>query len=129
MRTSHGCDERLAVPPDEVSVEQAAALPLAGLTALRTLRLLPGGLLGRCVLITGASGGVGRFQSELAALGGACLTPPRNHSECGPSQAVVICYDQGASRYVTDTTDAKYVWTWPGYPQYCIPPGMSPTAC
>ncbi|SEG84799.1 Uncharacterized conserved protein, DUF427 family [Actinacidiphila yanglinensis] len=24
-------------------------------------------------------------------------------------------------RCVFDTTDAKYVWAWPGYPQYCIP--------
>jgi uncharacterized protein (DUF427 family) len=27
------------------------------------------------------------------------------------------------SRYVIDTTRALYVWAWPGYPQYCIPPG------
>jgi uncharacterized protein (DUF427 family) len=26
-----------------------------------------------------------------------------------------------AGRYVFDTTRAKYVWSWPGYPQYCIP--------
>ncbi|NUP17874.1 MAG: zinc-binding dehydrogenase [Streptomyces sp.] len=64
---------RLAVVPDEVGLEQAAALPLAGLTALRTLRK-GGVLLGRRVLITGANGGVGRFQVELAALGGATVT-------------------------------------------------------
>lgn len=28
-----------------------------------------------------------------------------------------------AGRYAFDSTDAKYVWSWPGYPQYCIPPG------
>lgn len=66
--------DRLAALPGEVGMEQAASLPLAGLTALRTLRLLPGGLLGRRVLITGAGGGVGRFQTELAALGGARVT-------------------------------------------------------
>jgi uncharacterized protein (DUF427 family) len=27
-----------------------------------------------------------------------------------------------AGRYVFDTTNAKYLWSWPGYPQYCIPP-------
>ena len=64
---------RLAVVPDEVGLEQAAALPLAGLTALRTLRG-GGELLGRRVLITGANGGVGRFQVELAALAGATVT-------------------------------------------------------
>ncbi|CAO5183628.1 NADPH:quinone reductase [Frankia sp. AiPs1] len=65
--------DRLAVLPDEVTIEQGAALPLAGLTALRTLRL-GGDLLGRRVLVTGASGGVGRYQTELAALAGARVT-------------------------------------------------------
>jgi NADPH2:quinone reductase len=65
--------DRLAPLPAEVSAEQAAALPLAGLTALRTLRLA-GNLLGRRVLITGANGGVGRIQIQLAALAGAEVT-------------------------------------------------------
>lgn len=61
---------RLAVVPQEVSFETAAALPMAGLTALRTLRLL-GSVVGRRVLITGASGAVGRTQVQLARLSGA----------------------------------------------------------
>lgn len=65
--------DRLAVLPGPVDIEPAAALPLAGLTALRTLRL-GGDLLGRRVLVTGANGGVGRFQVELAAAGGARVT-------------------------------------------------------
>lgn len=65
--------DRLAVLPDQVSIEQAAALPLAGLTALRTLRL-GGDLLGRRVLVTGASGGVGGTQVQLAAAAGAEVT-------------------------------------------------------
>jgi NADPH:quinone reductase len=64
---------RLAPLPAGVSIEQAAALPLAGLTALRTLRLA-GDLLGRRVLITGANGGVGRMQIQLAAAAGAEVT-------------------------------------------------------
>jgi NADPH:quinone reductase len=64
---------RLAPLPAQVGIEQAAALPLAGLTALRTLRLA-GGLLGRRVLITGANGGVGRIQIQLAAAAGAEVT-------------------------------------------------------
>ncbi len=63
----------LAEIPDEVSFAQAAALPTAGLTGLRTLRLGPA-ILGRRVLITGASGGVGRFAVQLAHLGGAHVT-------------------------------------------------------
>ena len=65
--------DRLAALPDSVGVEQGAALPLAGLTALRTLRL-GGALLGRRVLVTGANGGVGRYQVQLAALAGAHVT-------------------------------------------------------
>jgi NADPH:quinone reductase-like Zn-dependent oxidoreductase len=72
--------ERAAVPtaqlarlPDAVTVDDAAALPVAGLTALRALSV--GGLaLGRRVIVTGASGGVGRFAVQLAALAGAHVT-------------------------------------------------------
>ena len=64
---------RLVELPAGVSVNQAAALPLAGLTALRTLRL-GGDLLGRRVLITGAGGGVGTLQVQLAAARGANVT-------------------------------------------------------
>lgn len=60
----------LAVVPDDVDLAEAATLPVAGVTALRALRR-SAPLLGRRVLVTGASGGVGRFAVQLAALGGA----------------------------------------------------------
>lgn len=60
----------LAEIPSDVDLADAAALPLAGMTALRTLRAA-GPLLGRRVLITGASGGVGRFAVQLARRSGA----------------------------------------------------------
>jgi NADPH2:quinone reductase len=60
----------LAVVPDEVELGVAAAIPVAGVTALRALRRL-GSLVGRRVLVTGASGGVGRFAVQLAARAGA----------------------------------------------------------
>jgi NADPH:quinone reductase-like Zn-dependent oxidoreductase len=63
----------LAVLPDGVSFEQAAALPVAGLTALRALEI-GGFALGKRVLVTGASGGVGRFAVQLAAMAGAHVT-------------------------------------------------------
>ncbi|HEX6483682.1 MAG TPA: zinc-binding dehydrogenase [Ktedonobacteraceae bacterium] len=60
----------LAELPASVSFAQAATLPVAGLTALRTLE--KGGLLlERRVLITGASGGVGHFACQLARNAGA----------------------------------------------------------
>jgi NADPH2:quinone reductase len=60
----------LAELPAAVSFAQAATLPVAGLTALRTLE--KGGLLvGHSVLITGASGGVGQFACQIARHAGA----------------------------------------------------------
>lgn len=61
---------RMAVLPDNVSFAQAATLPVAGLTALRTLRH-GAPLLGKRVLITGAAGGVGTLAVQLAARSGA----------------------------------------------------------
>ena len=60
----------LAELPERVSFGQAATLPVAGLTALYTLEK-GGGMLGRSVLITGASGGAGHFAVQLARLSGA----------------------------------------------------------
>ncbi|MGE5288565.1 MAG: zinc-binding dehydrogenase [Micromonosporaceae bacterium] len=75
-----GWSERVPVPshrvaplPGSVSFAQAASLPVAGLTALRALRT-GGALLGRRVLVTGASGGVGSFAVQLARAAGAIVT-------------------------------------------------------
>lgn len=63
----------LAVLPERVDVARAAALPLAGLTALRLLRA-SGAVAGLRVLLTGASGGVGHYLTELASATGASVT-------------------------------------------------------
>jgi NADPH:quinone reductase len=60
----------LAEVPESVDLAEAAALPVAGLAALRALRAA-GPLLGRRVLITGASGEVGGLAVQLAAHAGA----------------------------------------------------------
>jgi NADPH:quinone reductase-like Zn-dependent oxidoreductase len=60
----------VAVLPASVEFSAAAALPVAGVTALQAIRAL-GPVVGRRVLITGASGGVGRFAVQLAARAGA----------------------------------------------------------
>ena len=65
--------DQVAVLPAAVTLEQAAALPLAGLTALRMLRTA-GSVIGRRILLTGASGGVGHYFTELAAASGASVT-------------------------------------------------------
>ena len=72
--------ERVAVPthalaelPEKVTFSQAATFPVAGLTALHALAK-NGPLLGRRVLVTGATGGVGDFAVQLARLAGAHVT-------------------------------------------------------
>ena len=72
--------EFLAELPSQVSFEQAATLPVAGLTALRALEI-GGFIVGKRVLITGASGGVGRFAIQLAKLGGAHVTAVARRGE------------------------------------------------
>ncbi|MEU1629934.1 zinc-binding dehydrogenase [Streptomyces sp. NPDC020096] len=86
--------DSLAEIPDAVTTVQAAALPLAGLTALRLLRVA-GPVAGKRLLLTGASGGVGHYLTELAAGGGAEVTavtaaPERGRrlSELGATAAV-----------------------------------------
>ena len=59
--------------PEGISFAQAATLPVAGLTALRAIER-GGFVLDKRVLVTGASGGVGRFAIQLAKLGGAHVT-------------------------------------------------------
>ncbi|MFK0243488.1 zinc-binding dehydrogenase [Amycolatopsis azurea] len=61
---------RLGTVPDGADLGAVSTIPVAGLTALQVLRRM-GQLLGRRVMITGASGGVGRYAIQLAARAGA----------------------------------------------------------
>jgi NADPH:quinone reductase len=92
---------RMAVLPDNVSFASAATLPVAGLTALRTLRQ-GGSLLGQRVLITGAAGGVGRFAVQLAALAGAEVTGVVSH----PDRAAGLS-ELGATAIVANIREAE----------------------
>ncbi|MET7423560.1 NAD(P)-dependent alcohol dehydrogenase [Dactylosporangium sp. NPDC005555] len=60
--------------PANLTFEQAAAVPLAGNTALMGLRDAAGVRAGQRVLINGASGGVGTFAVQLAKASGAVVT-------------------------------------------------------
>ncbi|HTW78010.1 MAG TPA: NAD(P)-dependent alcohol dehydrogenase [Terracidiphilus sp.] len=64
----------LAVKPESVAFEDAAACPIAALTALQGLRDKGKIQAGQNVLINGASGGVGTFAVQLARLFGAHVT-------------------------------------------------------
>ena len=65
---------RLVPKPDELSFEQAAAVPLAGRTALFCLRESSGLRSGQRLLVNGASGGVGTFAVQIGSALGAEVT-------------------------------------------------------
>ncbi len=67
-------ESRLALKPETVSFEAAAATPIAGWTALQGLRDKGHIRAGQKVLINGASGGVGTFAVQIAKALGAEVT-------------------------------------------------------
>jgi NADPH:quinone reductase-like Zn-dependent oxidoreductase len=71
---------QLALKPSNTAFEQAAAVPIAGVTALQALRDVGHLQAGQHVLVNGASGGVGTFAVQIArSLGG------RVSSVCSPA--------------------------------------------
>lgn len=88
----------LTKKPPTLTHEQAAAIPLAGLTALRALRLDGRLQAGQRVLIIGASGGVGTFAVQIAKARGAHVTAVCSHNNAELVASLgadeVIAYDQ-----------------------------------
>ena len=88
---------RMARCPSTVALEEAAAVPVSGLTALQALRAAKV-TSGDRVLVIGASGGVGSFAVQLAVHLGAEVT-----GVCGPAKADLV-RSLGAHRVVDHTT-------------------------
>ncbi|ACU69973.1 Alcohol dehydrogenase GroES domain protein [Catenulispora acidiphila DSM 44928] len=84
-----GFAEYVAVPedvlvpkPQNMSFEQAAAVPMAAMTALLAVRDVAHVASGQEVLVNGATGGVGSFAVQMARAAGATVT-----AVCGPKNA------------------------------------------
>jgi NADPH:quinone reductase-like Zn-dependent oxidoreductase len=67
-------ESTLAIKPDSITFDEAAASPISGITALQALTTVGGVEAGQHVLIIGASGGVGSFAVQIAKALGARVT-------------------------------------------------------
>jgi NADPH:quinone reductase-like Zn-dependent oxidoreductase len=89
----------VALKPRELSWDEAAALPLAALTALQALRDAADLRSGQRIAIVGAAGGVGHFAVQIAAAFGARVT-----AVAGPSHQGFVL-QLGAERAVDYTRE------------------------
>lgn len=76
---------KLAAKPASLSYEQAAAVPVSGLTALQAVRDHGQVQAGQSVLVIGASGGVGTFAVQIAKAFGAEVT-----GVCSPAKVDTV---------------------------------------
>jgi len=67
-------ESKLVLKPANISFEEAAAVPVAGITALQSLRDSGKIQAGHKVLINGASGGIGTYAVQIAKTFGAEVT-------------------------------------------------------
>lgn len=100
--------EKLAPKPARLSFEQAAAVPISGVTALQALRDVASLRPGQRVLVIGAAGGVGTFSVQIAKAFGAEVT-----GVCSPSKADLV-RSIGADEVIDytreDFTDGTRSW-------------------
>jgi NADPH:quinone reductase-like Zn-dependent oxidoreductase len=67
-------EDKIALIPESLDFKEAAAVPLAALTAYQALHYKGGIESGKRVLVKGASGGVGSFAVQIAKARGAVVT-------------------------------------------------------
>lgn len=92
-------EEVLALKPTNVTFEQAATVPTAGLIALHNLPDLDRWPVGQRVLVNGAGGGVGAIAVQLAKAAGAEVTAVDH------SRKLELLRSLGADRVIDYTTE------------------------
>ena len=101
-------EEVLALKPDNLTLEQAAAVPISAFVALQAVRYQGRVQAGQRVLINGAAGGVGTFAVQLVKADGADVTAVDSTSKLDMLRSIgadqVIDYTQedftqGGERY------------------------------
>jgi NADPH:quinone reductase-like Zn-dependent oxidoreductase len=113
----------LAMKPANLTFEQAAAVPIAAVTALQALRDKGNVQSGQNVLINGASGGVGTFAVQIAKAYGAKVTGVCSTRNVAMVRAIgadqVIDYTkedftEGLQRYdlIIDTVGTHSLWDY-----------------
>jgi 2-desacetyl-2-hydroxyethyl bacteriochlorophyllide A dehydrogenase len=105
-------EKQLCVIPEQISMAEAAATPLAALTALQAFQIGGGIKTGSKVLINGASGGVGTFATQIAKAMGAHVTAVCSRKNTGFVQQLgadkVIDYEKEDFTRLTDTFDIVF---------------------
>jgi NADPH:quinone reductase-like Zn-dependent oxidoreductase len=96
-----GEDRSIVMKPANVTFEEAAAVPVAAITALQGLRDKGGLQPGQKVLVNGASGGVGTFAVQIAKAFGAEVT-----AVCS-TRNVDVVRSIGADRVVDYTSETS----------------------
>jgi NADPH:quinone reductase-like Zn-dependent oxidoreductase len=92
-------EKPIALKPANISFEQAAAVPVAALTALQSLRDHGQIQAGQKVLINGAAGGIGTFTVQIAKAFGADVTGATR------TQYVDLVRSLGADRVIDYTRE------------------------
>jgi NADPH:quinone reductase-like Zn-dependent oxidoreductase len=116
-------DGSLAMKPTNLTFAQAAAIPIAAVTALQALRDKGKVHSGQSVLINGASGGVGTFAVQIAKAFGANVTgvcSTRNLAlvrSIGADQVIDYTkedFTEGSRRYdlIIDTVGTHSMWDY-----------------
>lgn len=95
-------EDLLALKPHGIFFEEAATIPMAGLTALQSIRDFGKIQPGQKVLVNGASGGVGSFAVQIAKLYGGIVTAVCRTEKCE------FAYSIGAD-HVIDYTKENFI--------------------